>query len=72
MSVTFNPTEVANYDLKLVVSAKEKAPKKINTMKIKNTEPSIKCELKIKARGNYPLLEIIDIRNDTLSVAALW
>ncbi len=41
-------------------------------MKIKNTEPSIKCELKIKAKGNYPLLEIIDIRNDTLSVAALW
>jgi hypothetical protein len=41
-------------------------------MKIKNSEPSIKCELKIKAKGNYPLLEIIDIRNDTLSVAALW
>ena len=28
--------------------------------------------MKIKAKGNYPLLEIIDIRNDTLSVAALW
>jgi len=41
-------------------------------MKIKNIEPSIKCEMNIKAQGNYPLLEIIDIRNDTLSVAALW
>jgi hypothetical protein len=28
--------------------------------------------MKIKADGNYPQLEIIDIRNDTLSVAALW
>lgn len=32
----------------------------------------MKCEMLIKAKGNYPLLEIIDIRNDTLSVAALW
>ena len=28
--------------------------------------------MKVKAIGNYPLLEIIDIRNDSLSVAALW
>ncbi len=28
--------------------------------------------MKVKAQENYPLLEIIDIRNDTLSVAALW
>lgn len=28
--------------------------------------------MRIMAVGNYPQLEIIDIRNDTLSVAALW
>ncbi len=28
--------------------------------------------MRVLAEGNYPLLEIIDIRNDTLSVAALW
>lgn len=28
--------------------------------------------MKVKAVGNFPLLEIIDIRNDSLSVAALW
>lgn len=28
--------------------------------------------MKIAAAGNYPQLEIIDIRNDQLSVAALW
>jgi hypothetical protein len=35
-------------------------------------EASQKCDVRIKADGNYPLMEIIDIRNDTLSVAALW
>lgn len=28
--------------------------------------------MKVQAQGNYPQMEIIDIRNDTLSVAALW
>jgi len=28
--------------------------------------------MRVRAAGNYPQLEIIDIRNDTLSVAALW
>lgn len=28
--------------------------------------------MKVLAEGNYPLMEIIDIRNDVLSVAALW
>lgn len=28
--------------------------------------------MRVKAAGNYPQLQIIDIRNDTLSVAALW
>lgn len=32
----------------------------------------MKCEMRVRAEGNYPLMEIIDIRNDTLSVAALW
>jgi hypothetical protein len=62
---------VYKYDLKLIVSAKEKIPKN-TSLKLKGNEPSAKCEMKILAEGNYPLMEIIDIRNDTLSVAALW
>jgi hypothetical protein len=31
-----------------------------------------KCSLKILAVGSYPTLRIIDIRNDSVSVAALW
>ena len=45
---------------------------KASTFKSKGTEPCMKCEMRVKAEGNYPLMEIIDIRNDTLSVAALW
>ena len=41
-------------------------------MTLKGNDPLMKSEMVIKAQGNFPLLEIIDIRNDTLSVAALW
>lgn len=30
------------------------------------------CSMNIKASGNYPLLKIIDVRNDSISVASLW
>ncbi len=59
------------YDLKLVVNAREKVPKN-TVLKLKGNEPTVKCEMKVLAEGNYPLMEIIDIRNDVLSVAALW
>ncbi len=28
--------------------------------------------MKIQARGSYPLLKIVDVRNDAVSVATLW
>jgi hypothetical protein len=31
-----------------------------------------KCFLAIRALGNYPLLKIVDLRNDSMSVASLW
>jgi hypothetical protein len=31
-----------------------------------------KCQLHIRARGSYPLLKIVDVRNDSVSVATLW
>lgn len=60
-----------NYDLKLVVNAKENVPRDA-PLKLQGHDACAKSELRILAEGNYPLLEIIDIRNDTLSVAALW
>lgn len=71
VSIFFSPSEVQQYDLKLVVSAREKIPKG-STLKLRGNEPALKCEMRVLAEGNYPLMEIIDIRNDVLSVAALW
>jgi hypothetical protein len=31
-----------------------------------------KCSLKIRAKGSYPQLKIVDVRNDSISVATLW
>ena len=71
VGVAFSPSEVHKYDLKMVVSAREKIPKH-STFKIRGNEPAAKCEMRVLADSNYPLMEIIDIRNDVLSVAALW
>jgi len=28
--------------------------------------------MRVKAKGSYPLLKIVDVRNDSISVATLW
>lgn len=71
VSIFFSPTEVQQYDQKLFVRAQKKIPKG-STLKLRGNEPALKCEMRVLAEGNYPLMEIIDIRNDVLSVAALW
>lgn len=70
IGITFTPVEVMEFDLQLVVTAKDKLPKATKTSARGNNV--IKCSLRIKAHGSYPLLKIVDIRNDSISVAALW
>ena len=31
-----------------------------------------KCKIPVRAKGSYPLLKIVDVRNDSISVATLW
>jgi hypothetical protein len=40
--------------------------------KLKSKGYTIKDKCEILAKANYPLLKIVDIRNDELSVASLW
>ena len=40
--------------------------------KLKSKGYTIKDKCEIVAKANYPLLKIVDIRNDELSVASLW
>ena len=49
LGITFSPLEVVNFDLLLVVNARERVPKKIQTMKSKGIEPVLKSEMRVKA-----------------------
>lgn len=67
----FNPIEVCSHELVLEVIATEKNPK-ATKQSISKKFLTQKCSLKIFAKGNYPLLKIVDVRNDAISVATLW
>lgn len=69
LGITFTPVEVREFDLQLVVTAKDKLPKASKSLATRNT---VKCQLRVLAHGSFPLLKIVDIRNDSISVAALW
>ncbi len=70
----FNPYEVTEFDLILDVIASEKNPKAPRGPNASNQKKIVsqKCKLKIKAKGSYPLLKMVDVRNDAISVATLW
>lgn len=70
IGITFSPLDVKDFDVSLIISAREKYPKALK-LPSKNINVA-KCSLLIKAQGSYPLLQAVDIRNDGLSVTALW
>lgn len=82
IGVTFSPTDVADLDAELVCCTKERPVKgkypmpnsiKTGTFATGSEEfAQIKCKIPLKAKGSYPLLKIVDVRNDSVSVATLW
>ena len=73
VGIAFNPTEVCDLNLSMDCLAKERSIKGI----ISNASASqkftkLKSVIKILGRGNYPYLKIVDVRNDSVSVATLW
>ena len=71
VSITFKPTEVCDLNVRLVCMAKEKPPLGVMT----TIDPAIineKCTINLRAKGSFPILKVVDIRNDDLSVATLW
>ncbi|KAL4426641.1 hypothetical protein ABPG74_018719 [Tetrahymena malaccensis] len=75
IGIIFNPNIVADYDLIMDVIASEKNPKaeaKGRSTSANRKFITQKCSLKIQAKGSYPLLKIVDVRNDSISVATLW
>jgi hypothetical protein len=72
VGITFNPGEVSNMDLILECVAKEKNLKGFSKTTTYKKLLSQKCQISVLGRGNYPLLKIVDVRNDSVSVATLW
>ena len=74
IGIIFHPNEVCDLDLVLECVAKERAFKGSVSKTSTNYKKllSQKCAIRIKGKGNYPLLKIVDVRNDSVSVATLW
>ena len=73
IGIIFHPNEVCDLDLVLECVAKERSFKG-GFNKTSNSKKLLqqKCAIRIKGKGNYPLLKIVDVRNDSVSVATLW
>lgn len=37
-----------------------------------SAQKSLKAQIRIKANGDYPLLKVTDIRNNSIGVSKLW
>ena len=69
--ITFKPVEICELKVRLVCIAKEKPP----TGVIAQTDSQglvEKCATELRANGRFPILKIVDIRNEDLSVSRLW
>ena len=73
VNVTFKPVNRSAVNLQVKIYATEnKDLQDLNTQGGFSPEHSLKCELIVKANGDYPLIKIADIRNDSVGTCALW
>ena len=80
--ITFQPVTRSSVTLKVKVFAIETPSSSSSSsdcndedkqqMKVVNKEHSLKCELMLKANGDYPLMRIADIRNNFVGTSELW
>ena len=79
VGVTFKPSTRSAVNLRVMIYATESSSSSSSDSNNANErsneftpERSLKCELFIKANGDYPLIKIADIRNDSVGTCALW
>lgn len=70
IGIVFQPTELGEFDLTLECAAKERNLKGVS--KTNKKIYSQKAAIDIKAKGSYPQLKFVDVRNDSTSVSTLW
>ena len=63
--------DISNFDVELVCQTKERPFKEIYS-KGSSEFAQVKCVIPLRAKGSYPMLKIVDVRNDSISVATLW
>ena len=71
VGITFSPVDISNLDVELVCQTKER-PFKETLARGTADYAQVKCVIPLRAKGSYPLLKIVDVRNDSISVATLW
>ncbi len=76
ITVTFKPISRSSVDIHVLIYAtehndnlKDEENKNNNNT---NINKPLKCELNIKANGDYPLIKICDVRNDQVGINNLW
>lgn len=70
IGIVFQPVEIIEFELILECVAKER-----NFKGAGKTGKQIfaqKASIEIKAKGSYPQLKFVDVRNDSISVSTLW
>ena len=68
ISITYKPITRYNVDFNIIIYSVENIDQKSKTS-IAKTE---KACIVIKANGNYPLIKIVDVRNNLKSTTTLW
>ncbi len=73
IGITFAPVQVVDVELDLECWAKERPMKGVFGMtRMRKRAVVQKCKVDIQGKGSYPNLKIVDVRNDSVSVATLW
>ena len=80
INVNFNPKSRSSLDLKVNIYASDNTfvPNTTTTQTNGNANQEyekhqeLKCVLLIKANGDYPLIKIVDLRNNRISSSSLW
>ena len=77
ITVTFKPISRSSVDIHVLIYATEhndnlKDEENKNNNNNTNINKPLKCELNIKANGDYPLIKICDVRNDQVGINNLW
>ena len=70
IGIIFQPVEIIEFDLTMECVARERNFK--GASKVRKEIFAQKASIAIIAKGSYPQLKFVDVRNDSISVSTLW